>query len=83
MGENREEEEAWERARTGGVTAHLTGQASPPPPGSARVRDEGNSQGFVVSNNEEDEAWERARVKGPTAHLTGNGQARKGNDNAV
>ena len=82
---NREEEEAWERARNSGVTAHLTGQASPPPSGSQRVRDETNTQGFVVPNSEEDEAWERARMEGPTAHLTGNGlgSGRKARDNAV
>lgn len=70
---HREEEEAWERARTTGVTAHLTGQASPPPSGRSMVRDESNPQGFLIPNNEEDEAWERARQDGPTAHLTGNG----------
>lgn len=85
IGGNREEEEAWARARDNGVTAHLTGQASPPPSGAQRVRDETNTQGFVVPNSEEDEAWERARMEGPTAHLTGNGlgSGRKGGDNAV
>jgi hypothetical protein len=49
------------------------------------VRDENNSQGFLIPNNEEDEAWERARNEGPTAHLTGNGQAgaNKGAGNAM
>lgn len=76
--DHREEEEAWERARTTGVTAHLTGQASPPPSGRSMLRDENNSQGFLIPNNEEDEAWERARTQGPTAHLTGNGQPKMG-----
>lgn len=74
-GAHREEEEAWERARMTGVTAHLTGQASPPPStsGPGQVRSPDNTRGFVIPNNEEDEAWERARNEGPTAHLTGNG----------
>jgi len=67
------EERAWERARTEGVTAHLTGQASPPRTG-AGVRDEENTRSFIVPNVEEEEAWDRARKEGVTAHLTGNGR---------
>jgi len=59
---NRAEDEAWERARSEGVTAHLTGHAPPPAV---------ESQGYVIGNPEEDEAWERARTEGVTAHLTG------------
>ncbi len=66
---NKAEEEAWERARSGGVTAHLTGHASPPP---------ARSQGYIISNQEEDEAWDRARTRGVTAHLTGAGRGGEG-----
>ncbi|EIW69892.1 hypothetical protein TREMEDRAFT_73651 [Tremella mesenterica DSM 1558] len=62
---NREEDEAWERARSEGVTAHLTGHA----PAPLTTREE--SSGYVIGNREEDEAWERAREEGLTAHLTG------------
>jgi hypothetical protein len=68
------EERAWERARTEGVTAHLTGQASPRGMGTG-VRDEENPRGFVVPNEEEDAAWDEARKGGVTAHLTGGGKA--------
>ncbi|OWZ70085.1 hypothetical protein AYX14_04486 [Cryptococcus neoformans] len=64
--DNREEEEAWERAQSQGVTAHLTGHA----PSRAREDVERDS-GYVIPNAEEDEAWERARNQGVTAHLTG------------
>lgn len=64
--DNREEEEAWERAQSQGVTAHLTGHA----PSRAREDVERNS-GYVIPNAEEDEEWERARNEGVTAHLTG------------
>ncbi|KAK8850520.1 hypothetical protein IAR55_004438 [Kwoniella newhampshirensis] len=70
---NRAEDEAWERARTEGVTAHLTGQG--PGPITSR-RDE--ERGFVVDNEEEEEAWERARNAGVTAHLTGGPRSREG-----
>ncbi|WWC72579.1 uncharacterized protein I206_106541 [Kwoniella pini CBS 10737] len=63
---NREEEDAWERAQSQGVTAHLTGHAPPP---RLEVRDE--ERGYRIGNEEEDEAWERARNEGVTAHLTG------------
>ncbi|WVR08537.1 hypothetical protein IAU60_005592 [Kwoniella sp. DSM 27419] len=65
VGENREEEEAWERAQSEGVTAHLTGHAAPP------RQSERETSGYVIGNNEEDEAWERARAEGVTSHLTG------------
>lgn len=66
IGDNREEEEAWERARSQGVTAHLTGHA----PLRAREDVERDS-GYVIPNAEEDQAWEEARNQGVTAHLTG------------
>jgi hypothetical protein len=68
---NAEEDEAWERARTQGVTAHLTGHAPPPQLENSRA-----TAGYAVGNEEEDEAWERARMTGPTAHLTGNANTR-------
>jgi hypothetical protein len=67
------EERAWRDARDNGVTAHYTGQASPPRSGTG-VRDEENPRGFVVPNDPEEEAWERARKEGVTAHLTGGGK---------
>ncbi|WVF68202.1 hypothetical protein IAT40_002967 [Kwoniella sp. CBS 6097] len=67
-GANRAEEEAWQRAQSEGVTAHLTGHATSPRQG-AGSRDE--DRGYVIRNEEEDEAWERARAGGVTAHLTG------------
>ena len=73
MDSNEPEERAWQEARANGVTAHLTGQASPPASGAGRMRDEENTRGFVVPNQEEEEAWERARKEGVTAHLTGGG----------
>jgi hypothetical protein len=74
------EERAWEQARTGGVTAHLTGQASPPPSGTGGhvVRSNENPSGFVVPNREEEEAWLEARNTGVTAHLTGAGTSGAG-----
>ncbi|KAK4688613.1 hypothetical protein P7C73_g1501, partial [Tremellales sp. Uapishka_1] len=66
---NREEDEAWERARAEGVTAHLTGHGIAP--------NIDTSQGYTIPNQEEDEAWERAREEGVTAHLTGHGRGRK------
>jgi hypothetical protein len=75
---NDPEERAWQEARANGVTAHLTGQASPPASGVGRVRDAENSRGFVVPNQEEEEAWERARNEGVTAHLTGGGLSKGG-----
>jgi len=66
---HRAEEEAWERARAEGSTAHFTN-------GNSRRAQDGGDVGFVVPNREEDEAWERARQEGVTAHLTG--QGRKG-----
>ena len=74
--EHREEEEAWERARTEGVTAHLTGHG----PGPRTQRDSGEVRGFAVHNNEEDEAWERARGEGVTAHFTGHNRPRRDGD---
>ncbi|OCF33667.1 hypothetical protein I316_04741 [Kwoniella heveanensis BCC8398] len=68
-GSHRAEEEAWQRAQSEGVTAHLTGHATSPRQGTAGGRDE--DRGYVVRNDEEDEAWERARTGGVTAHLTG------------
>ncbi|WRT70700.1 uncharacterized protein IL334_007698 [Kwoniella shivajii] len=65
---NREEEDAWERAQSQGVTAHLTGHGLAP-----RGYEETQLTGYRIGNDEEDEAWERARNEGPTAHLTGNG----------
>ncbi|RSH85286.1 hypothetical protein EHS25_005093 [Saitozyma podzolica] len=76
---NAEEDEAWERARTQGVTAHLTGHAPPPQFESSRAT---GATGYALSNEEEDEAWERARTTGPTAHLTGNANA-KGREGEV
>lgn len=73
-GEHREEEEAWERARTEGVTAHLTGH------GTAPRRNSGEVQGYATRNVEEDEAWERARGEGVTAHLTGHNKPRRDGD---
>ena len=74
------QEEAWQRARSGGVTAHLTGHAAAP-----RGRDD--EDGFMVPNREEDEAWERARTGGVTAHLTGqasgSGPGSRRNENEV
>ncbi|WWC65181.1 uncharacterized protein I303_107795 [Kwoniella dejecticola CBS 10117] len=70
---NREEEDAWERAQSQGVTAHLTGHAPPP---RLDVRDE--QRGYRIGNEEEDEAWERARNEGVTAHLTGAPRNREG-----
>ena len=67
------QEEAWERARNQGVTAHLTGH------GLDRTRRD-SDEGYVVTNREEDEAWERARGEGITAHLTGHQQKRKDGD---
>jgi len=64
---NREEDEAWERARSEGVTAHLTGHAAAPGGNS--------SEGYTIPNEEEDEAWERARTEGVTAHYTGAGRS--------
>jgi hypothetical protein len=64
---NRAEDEAWERARAEGSTAHFTN-------GSRRVDREEEDVGFVVPNREEDEAWERARTEGVTAHYTGHGR---------
>jgi len=73
--EHREEEEAWERARTEGVTAHLTGHGPGP------RRDSGEAaRGYGVSNTEEDEAWERARSEGVTAHYTGHNKPRRDGD---
>lgn len=72
-GQHRAEEEAWERARTQGVTAHLTGHAPAP---DRRESEEG----YVVRNTEEDEAWERARGEGVTAHLTGHNKPRRDGD---
>ena len=63
---NRAEDEAWERAKSGGVTAHLTGHASPP-----RFED---SHAYTIPNSEEDEAWDVARTEGVTAHFTGGGR---------
>jgi len=71
------EEKAWERARTEGVTAHLTGQAGPRGTGTG-VRNEENPRGFVVPNEEEDAAWDEARKGGVTAHLTGGGGGKAG-----
>lgn len=65
IGDNREEEEAWERAQSQGVTAHLTGHA----PLRAREGVE-RGNGYVIPDAEEDEAWEEARNQGVTAHLT-------------
>ncbi|KAK6906601.1 hypothetical protein I204_00591 [Kwoniella mangroviensis CBS 8886] len=67
---NREEEDAWNRAQSQGVTAHLTGHAPQP----TRRSDEDERGGYRIGNAEEDEAWERARNEGVTAHLTGNNQ---------
>lgn len=69
------EERAWDQARSNGVTAHLTGQGSPPPTGTGAqaVRSVENPSGFVVPNREEEEAWLEARNTGVTAHLTGGG----------
>ncbi|WWC98571.1 hypothetical protein V866_005463 [Kwoniella sp. B9012] len=67
---NREEEDAWNRAQSQGVTAHLTGHAAQP----TRRSDEDERGGHRIGNAEEDEAWERARNEGVTAHLTGNNQ---------
>ena len=61
---NNHEEEAWQRAQSTGVTAHLTGHAPGP-------RSNEQDDGYIIPNNEEDEAWERARNEGVTAHLTG------------
>nr|ODN89948.1 hypothetical protein L203_01865 [Cryptococcus depauperatus CBS 7841] len=69
--ENREEEEAWERARAEGATAHLTGHAAAP----NRNSDE-RERGYVIPNAEEDMAWERAKNEGVTAHITGHGTGR-------
>ena len=74
--EHREEEEAWERARTTGVTAHLTGHG----PGPRRDSGEGVRGYGMSSNNEEDEAWERARGEGVTAHFTGHNRPRRDGD---
>ena len=73
-GEHREEEEAWERARNEGVTAHLTGHGPGP------RRNSGEVQGYAMRNTEEDEAWERARAEGVTAHLTGHNKPRRDGD---
>ncbi|WVQ95642.1 hypothetical protein IAU59_002740 [Kwoniella sp. CBS 9459] len=67
-GSNRAEEEAWQRAQSEGVTAHLTGHATSPRQGAGG---RGEDRGYVMRNEEEDEAWERARTEGVTAHLTG------------
>ncbi|WWD20702.1 hypothetical protein CI109_105178 [Kwoniella shandongensis] len=70
---NRAEDEAWERAQSEGVTAHLTGQAPAP-----RSNQRNESSGYVIANEEEEDAWERARNEGVTAHLTGAGRNREG-----
>ncbi|ODN99471.1 hypothetical protein L198_03315 [Cryptococcus wingfieldii CBS 7118] len=67
IGENRAEEEAWDRARSQGVTAHLTGHGFAP-----RRSSDSLNGGYAIPNAEEDEAWERARNEGVTSHLTGN-----------
>lgn len=69
-----EEEEAWERAQSQGVTAHLTGHA---PELRNNNRESGDTSGYVITNQEEDEAWERSRREGVTAHLTGQQGTRK------
>ncbi|WVQ70667.1 hypothetical protein IAR50_000189 [Cryptococcus sp. DSM 104548] len=73
IGENRAEEEAWDRARSQGVTAHLTGHGSAP-----RRSSDSQDGGYVIPNAEEDEAWERARNEGVTSHMTGNRRTGEG-----
>lgn len=68
---NREEEEAWAAAQSQGVTAHLTGHASPTSPRAAGTAGAAPSTGYTIGNAEEDEAWERARTDGVTSHITG------------
>ena len=67
---NKAEDEAWERAKSGGVTAHLTGHAPPP-----RLE---NPSGYTIPNPEEDEAWDLAKAEGVTAHYTGGGRPSRG-----
>ena len=71
-GSDRAEDEAWERARSEGVTAHLTGHAPSP------FSDTSQGYGYTIPNKEEDEAWDRARIEGVTAHLTGAGRGGEG-----
>ena len=61
---NREEDEAWERAKSEGVTAHLTGHASPMSHGS----DKGGSDGYSTPYEEAEAAWEYARAQDVAAH---------------
>ncbi|ORX41009.1 hypothetical protein BD324DRAFT_612870 [Kockovaella imperatae] len=71
------QEEAWQRAQTTGVTAHLTGHAS-----NSKGRDD--EEGYTVTNRAEDDAWENARTQGVTAHFTGHASgARRENDREV
>ncbi|WWC92307.1 uncharacterized protein L201_007261 [Kwoniella dendrophila CBS 6074] len=78
---NREEEEAWSRAQSQGVTAHLTGHA--PSPRRRSSDDDNNKGGYRIGNEEEDEAWERARNEGVTAHLTGNPSTQRNREGTV
>ncbi|WVW80839.1 hypothetical protein I302_102828 [Kwoniella bestiolae CBS 10118] len=78
---NREEEEAWSRAQSQGVTAHLTGHA--PQPRRSDEEERNGNTGYRIGNVEEDEAWERARNEGVTAHLTGGGAGQRNREGTV